>query len=58
MGGAGGGFRLRRGEHHAVNAIKRFVRDLLHLHIGQHGLHTWQRWRDRTWCSYCGKETR
>jgi hypothetical protein len=48
----------RSGERQAVNAIRRLLRDLLHLHIGQRGLHTWQRWRDRTWCSYCGKETR
>jgi len=41
-----------------MNVLFRIVRDLMHLHIGQRGRHTWQKWRDRTWCSYCGKEIR
>jgi hypothetical protein len=41
-----------------MNALLRFFRDLMHLHVGQHGRHTWKRWRERTWCSYCGKEIR
>jgi hypothetical protein len=40
-----------------VNPL-RLLRDLLNLHIGQHGRHRWAGWRDRTWCKYCGKETR
>jgi len=41
-----------------MKALFRIVKDLMHLHIGQRGRHTWQRWRERTWCSYCGKEIR
>ena len=41
-----------------MNAIGRFFRDLMNLHLGQRGVHRWTRWRERTWCTYCGKETR
>jgi hypothetical protein len=30
--------------------------DLLNLHVGTSGVHRWTKWRDRTWCTYCGKE--
>jgi hypothetical protein len=36
--------------------VLRFLKDLAHLHIGKHGAHRWTRWRDRTWCTYCGRE--
>jgi len=36
--------------------VLRFVKDLANLHIGRHGLHRWTRWRDRIWCTYCGRE--
>jgi hypothetical protein len=29
----------------------------MNLHVGQRGVHRWQKWRDREWCGYCGKET-
>jgi hypothetical protein len=39
-----------------IGALARFLRDLTHLHIGKHGLHRWTKWRERTWCTYCGRE--
>jgi hypothetical protein len=36
--------------------MPKFLRDLLNFHIGQSGRHRWEKWRDRTWCTYCGKE--
>ncbi len=39
-----------------MGAIGKFFRDLMNFHIGQRGVHRWQKWRDREWCSYCGKE--
>jgi hypothetical protein len=39
-----------------MGAIAKFFKDLANLHIGKHGVHRWAGWRDRTWCSYCGKE--
>ena len=39
-----------------MNAILRFLRDLANLHIGRRGMHRWQKWRDREWCGYCGKD--
>jgi hypothetical protein len=36
--------------------IVQFLKDLLNLHIGRHGFHRWTRWRERTWCTYCGRE--
>ncbi len=41
-----------------MNAIAGFLRDLINLHIGQRGRHRWQKWRERVWCGYCGKEIR
>ncbi|MEX2158539.1 MAG: hypothetical protein WEB04_03975 [Dehalococcoidia bacterium] len=40
-----------------MRAIGKFFRDLANLHIGQRGVHRWTKWRDKTWCKYCGKET-
>ena len=40
-----------------MGAIAKFFSDLMNLHVGQRGMHRWQKWRDREWCSYCGKET-
>ena len=40
-----------------MGAIAKFLRDLMNLHIGERGVHRWQKWRDREWCAYCGKET-
>jgi len=39
-----------------MGAIAKFFRDLANLHIGQAGVHRWKKWRERTWCGYCGKE--
>jgi len=39
-----------------MGAIAKFFRDLAHLHIGRMGVHRWQKWRDREWCEYCGKD--
>ncbi len=39
-----------------MGAIAKFFRDLMALHIGQRGVHRFKKWRDREWCSYCGKE--
>ena len=39
-----------------MNVITSLFRDLMNLHIGQRGHHRWQKWRERTWCGYCGKE--
>jgi hypothetical protein len=39
-----------------MGAITKFFRDLVNLHIGQRGVHRYQKWRDRVWCQYCGKE--
>jgi len=39
-----------------MQRLKRLLRDLCHLHVGQRGVHKWQRWRERVWCHYCGKE--
>jgi hypothetical protein len=36
--------------------VLRLFRDLAHLHIGKRGLHRWNRWRERVWCTYCGRE--
>jgi hypothetical protein len=36
--------------------VFRLLRDLAHLHIGTRGLHRWTRWRERVWCTYCGRE--
>jgi hypothetical protein len=41
-----------------MGAIGKFFRDLANLHIGQAGVHRWKKWRERTWCAYCGKEGR
>ncbi len=41
-----------------MGAFVKFFRDLASLHIGQRGVHRWTRWRDREWCTVCGKETR
>ncbi len=40
-----------------MNRVGRILRDIGKLHIGQRGFHRWQKWRDRAWCKYCGKET-
>ncbi|MDZ4279092.1 MAG: hypothetical protein U1B78_08125 [Dehalococcoidia bacterium] len=40
-----------------MRAIGRLFRDLAHLHIGQRGIHLWTRWRERIWCTYCGRDT-
>lgn len=39
-----------------MGAIAKFFRDLANLHIGRSGVHRWTKWRERTWCTYCGKE--
>jgi len=39
-----------------MGALAKFFKDLGNLHIGQHGVHRWTKWRERTWCKYCGKE--
>ena len=39
-----------------MNAVLRLFRDLVHLHVGKRGVHRWTKWRERTWCTYCGKE--
>ncbi len=39
-----------------MGAIGKFFRDLMNLHIGQRGIHSFKKWRDREWCQYCGKE--
>ena len=39
-----------------MGAILRFFRDIVNLHIGQRGVHRWEKWRGREWCSYCGKD--
>jgi hypothetical protein len=36
--------------------VLRLLRDLANLHIGKRGVHRWTRWRERTWCTYCGRE--
>jgi hypothetical protein len=41
-----------------MNALAKLFRDLGNWHIGQVGRHRWKKWRERTWCEYCGKETR
>jgi hypothetical protein len=41
-----------------MSAILRFFRDLAHVHVGQHGLHRWTKWREREWCEYCGRDAR
>jgi len=33
-----------------------FLRGLAKLHIGRWGFHRWTKWRERTWCTVCGKE--
>jgi hypothetical protein len=39
-----------------MGAIAKLLKDLANFHIGKAGLHRWTKWRDRTWCKYCGKE--
>ncbi len=39
-----------------MGAILGFFRDIANLHIGQRGVHRWEKWRDREWCNYCGKD--
>jgi hypothetical protein len=39
-----------------MGAIAKFFKDLVNLHIGRSGVHRWQKWRDREWCAYCGKD--
>jgi hypothetical protein len=38
--------------------LVKLLRDLANLHVGRRGVHRWQKWRERTWCSYCGLEAR
>jgi hypothetical protein len=41
-----------------MTALVKLFRDLLHLHVGRRGMHRWTRWRERSWCTYCGYEER
>jgi len=41
-----------------MGAVLKFLRGLANLHVGQSGRHRWTKWRERQWCTYCGKETR
>ena len=41
-----------------MHIITRFFRDLVNLHVGKWGMHRWGKWRDRSWCKYCGKEAK
>jgi hypothetical protein len=38
--------------------VPKLLLDLLNLHVGTWGVHRWTKWRERTWCKYCGRETR